>query len=175
MSTTKHIGKRNIGSLKLTGYYPGVIGDIVRLHGAYYHDHWGLDRTFEVEVAQELSDFMHRFDSARDGFWAMTSENGFLRSISLDGNGTRDEGVRLRWFIVHPDAQGLGVGTRLMTEALRFAESKGYKRIFLWTFEGLTSARKLYDRFGFEVVHQERVIEWGRELLHQKMMLCVDE
>ena len=157
-------------SFAITGYYPGVIGDIVGLHGAYYHEHWDLDKTFEVEVARELADFMHRFDDDRDGFWAATSDDGFLGSIALDGTNVQDEGARLRWFIVNPDAQGVGVGTRLMQTALSFAASKGYERLYLWTFEGLKSARKIYDRFGFEVIHQERVVEWGRELLQQKMM-----
>lgn len=159
------------GSFTLTGYYPGVIGEIVGLHGSYYHEHWDFDKTFEVEVAIELAEFMHRFDDDRDGFWVATSDDEFLGSISLDGKTVEDEGVRLRWFIVAPEAQGLGVGTRLMETALSFAAEKGYERVFLWTFEGLTSARKIYDRFGFEVIHQERVVEWGRELLQQKLML----
>jgi len=159
------------GSVTLTGYYPGVIGEIVGLHGAYYHEHWDFDKSFEVEVAMELADFMHRFDSDRDGFWVAKADDGFLGSISLDGKTADDEGVRLRWFIVDPEAQGLGVGSRLMETALSFAAKKKYERVDLWTFEGLTSARKIYDRFGFEVTHQKQVIEWGRELLQQKMVL----
>jgi len=158
-------------SCTIVGYYPGVMGEIIRLHGSYYNEHWNLDKTFEVEVAREFAEFMHRFNDSRDGFWSATSDDVFLGSISLDGSDVQDEGARLRWFIVNPDAQGLGVGTRLMQTALSFAASRGYDRICLWTFEGLKSARKIYDRFGFEVVQQERVIEWGRELLHQKMVL----
>ncbi|MBN1882984.1 MAG: GNAT family N-acetyltransferase [Deltaproteobacteria bacterium] len=166
-------GKQSVQNhhVTITGYYPGVIGEIVKLHGAYYHEHWDLDKTFEVEVARELSDFMCRFDGNRDGFWAATGNDGFLGSISLDARDDRDEGVRLRWFIVRTEAQGLGVGTRLMQTALSHAANKGYGRVYLWTFEGLLSARNMYDRFGFEVIHQERVVEWGRELLQQKMEL----
>lgn len=160
------------GSFTLTGYYPGVIGEIVGLHGSYYHERWDFDITFEVEVAMELAEFMHRFDDDRDGFWIAKAENRFLGSISLDGSKAEDEGARLRWFIVAPEAQGLGVGKRLMEAALSFAGTKHYERVFLWTFEGLTSARKIYDRFGFEVIHQERVVEWGRELLQQKLILA---
>jgi GNAT superfamily N-acetyltransferase len=172
-----HDGKKSLqgGSVTIAGYYPGVIGEIVGLHGAYYHEQWGFDKTFEVEVAGEIADFMEHFDGDRDGFWAASSDGGFLGSLSMDGRGARDEGARLRWFIVRPDAQGLGIGGKLMEEALTFAASKGYGRVYLWTFEGLTSARRIYDRFGFEVIHQERVVEWGRELLQQKMMLRADE
>jgi len=162
-------------SVTISGYYPGVIGEIIGLHGAYYHEHWDLDKTFEVEVARELSEFMHRFDGERDGFWVATADDRFLGSLSLDGREARNEGARLRWFIVHPDAQGLRVGTLLMEEALTFAASKRYYRVYLWTFEGLKSARKIYDRFGFEVIHQERVVEWGRELLQQKMMKTIEQ
>ena len=169
-----HDLERNMkdGSVTLNGYYPGVIGEIVKLHGSYYHEHWDFDITFEVEVAMELAEFMHRFDDGRDGFWAATSDGRFLGSLSLDGSTAQDEGARLRWFIVDPGAQGLGVGTQLMETALSFARAKKYEQIYLWTFEGLTSARKIYDRFGFEVIHQEWMVEWGRELLQQKLMLA---
>lgn len=154
--------------VELVGYYPGVIGKVVELHATYYHEHWGFDISFETQVGRELSEFMANFVPSRDGFWAAMVKKEFAGSIAIDGSRARDEGARLRWFIVAPRFQGHGIGSELIREAMRFCIDVGHERVFLWTFQGLDVARRLYERAGFTMTLEHEVRQWGRLILEQR-------
>ncbi len=50
---------------------------------------------------------------------------------------------------VHPDAQGLGIGARLMSAALDRFRSDGLTDATLWVFEANVAARGFYERLGW--------------------------
>ncbi len=152
----------------LTGYFPGLIGRVVELHASYYHEHWGLDLSFEIQVATELSRFMAAFVPGRDGFWAARCDGEFAGFLAIDGSQAAQEGARLRWFIVAPEFQGRGVGNLLIREGMRFCQEAGHKKVFLWTFEGLDVARRLYEQQGFSLTLQQKVRQWGRLIREQR-------
>jgi GNAT superfamily N-acetyltransferase len=151
----------------LTGYFPGAIGKITELHAKYYHDNWGLDVSFETQVGGELSEFISRFEEHKDGFWVATVAGEFAGSIAIDGKQANVQEARLRWLIVEPAFQGRGIGRLLLKESLDFCKNAGYKRIFLWTFKGLDSARLLYERVGFQLREEHDVKQWGRDITEQ--------
>ena len=157
------------GKIEFRGHYPGVLGRVIALHGDYYHRHWGFDKSFETQVGTELCAFMTRFDERFDFFEAALLEGSFAGAIVIDGQGSADQGARLRWFIVDEGAQGQGVGRLLIERALAFCGRAGHERVFLWTFEGLDPARRLYERAGFLLTEEDRVDQWGvRGLLEQR-------
>jgi len=141
--------------IKLTGYVPGALGRITELHGTYYAAHWDLGLYFEAKVATELAAFLSRFDPAHDGAWFVQVQGTIVGGIFMDGSDADGLGARLRWFILDPAYQGLGLGNRLMTEAITFCQRKSFKRIYLTTFAGLDAARHLYEKFGFKLCHEE--------------------
>lgn len=151
------------------GYIPGSIGRVSELHGVYYHEHWGFGLFFEAKVAAELSEFLRRYDQNRDGFWTLSVNGCVEGAIAMDGiHGENDEGAHLRWFIVSDALRGRGAGHRLMNTALGFCRDRGYKKAFLWTFEGLGAARHLYEKNGFMVVEEHQGTRWGREVKEQR-------
>jgi GNAT superfamily N-acetyltransferase len=162
-------------AIELTGYYPGVSGKIIQLHATYYHVHWGLDITFETQVARELSDFLARFDPAQDGFWVARRNHRFAGSVSIDAEQSGREGVRLRWFIVDPEFQNFGVGATLIDRAIEFCRRAHHRKIFLWTFQGLDAARRLYERRGFRLIAEHSVNQWGTWVNEQKFELDLDK
>lgn len=141
-------------TIAITGYVPGAIGRVVELHGTYYAANWGLGLYFEAKVAAELAELMSRFDPARDGAWFALDGETIVGAIFIDGQNAAGEGARLRWFILDPAYQGHGVGSRLIAEAMNFCRAAGFKRIYLTTFSGLKTARHLYEKHGFRLVHE---------------------
>ncbi|MBF0549980.1 MAG: GNAT family N-acetyltransferase [Deltaproteobacteria bacterium] len=156
---------------ELVGYFPGVVGRIIEEHATYYHQHWGFDISFETQVGRELSEFMCNFKEGRDGFWVAGINNKFAGAVAIDGRQTGDAGVRLRWFIVSPEFQGRRIGLKLLRQAVSFCREAGYKRVFLWTFQGLDQARRLYELAGFRLTEEHAVTQWGTSIVEQKFEL----
>jgi GNAT superfamily N-acetyltransferase len=154
-----------------SGYQPGAIGRIAELHGAYYHRHWDFGLFFEAKVATELAAFLERCDDRRDGFWTVWADGRAEGSIVIDGAHAAAEGAHLRWFIVSETLQGRGAGRRLLETALDFCRRRQYGRVFLWTFEGLHRARRLYESVGFELVRQQEGVQWGATVVEQYFVL----
>ncbi|RJR45377.1 MAG: GNAT family N-acetyltransferase [Desulfobacteraceae bacterium] len=156
------------------GYFPGVLGKVIELHARYYHEHWGLDLSFETQEGRELCDFMSRFREGADLFRAALVDGTFAGAIAIDAGPRPEEGVRLRWFIVDPLFQGKGIGRRLLDEALSFCASAGYRRVYLWTFRGLDAARRLYEGAGFRLAEENEVAQWGQSVREQMFELIRD-
>jgi len=161
--------------IKVVGYFPGVIGRITELHAVYYHRNWGFDLSFETQVGRELSEFIGEYKEGRDGFWTALMDGEFAGSIAIDGRGKKEEGARLRWFIVEPGFHGHGIGIVLIQRALQFCEKAGYPKVFLWTFEGLDAARHIYERAGFRLAEEHVVAQWGQTINEQMFELVFPE
>ncbi len=157
-----------------TGYVPGLIGDITRLHALYYYENWGFHINFETQVATELSQFCLRLNPGTDGLWSSYIDGNFVGSVAIDGSLGESQGARLRWFIVTPEFQGTGIGRVLLKEAIDFCHEKGLPRVFLWTFKGLEAARLLYERVGFTVVEEHPFDGWGGDIIEQKFELNLE-
>jgi len=163
-----------LSDIQLSRYFPGAVGKIIDLHATYYHDNWGFNGTFETQVGRELSEFISEYKENRDGFWVATVGGRFAGSIAIDGRGSTNQGVRLRWLIVAPKFQGLGIGGVLLSKALGFCKDAGYKRIYLWTFKGLEAARVLYERAGFRLCEEHVVDQWGASITEQMFEIYLE-
>ncbi len=150
-----------------TGYIPGAIGRIVELHGTYYAERWNLGLFFEAKAATEIATFLQDFDPAKDGLWLALQNRHIVGSVAIVGREAKEQGARLRWFILAPEAQGQGIGNRLMREAMNFCERQHFQRVYLTTFAGLDAARHLYEKWGFHLCKEGKDAHWGSVLIEQ--------
>jgi GNAT superfamily N-acetyltransferase len=154
-----------------SGYVPGAIGRITELHATYYSKNWNFRLYFEAKVATGISEFLNRFDPDRDGFWLALLDGEIIGSIVIDGIKADSDGAHLRWFIVDPDYAGKGIGGLLIDEALEFCRKLNYRRVYLWTFQGLDPARHLYEKNGFKMCKEHEDTQWGVSVLEQMFEL----
>ncbi|ROT33109.1 helix-turn-helix domain-containing GNAT family N-acetyltransferase [Micromonospora sp. HM5-17] len=144
---------------------PGDAGWVVHRHGARYAEEYGWDDSFEALVARIVADYLTDRDPRRENAWI----------AELDGEPVgcvfcvrRDDAVaQLRLLLVEPHARGLGIGSRLVDECLRFARAAGYREIMLWTNDVLTDARRIYEKAGFELRDQAPHHSFGHDLVEQ--------
>ena len=157
--------------LKITYYQPGAIGRITEMHSLFYSKYYKFGLFFESKVATELAEFLNRFNSSKDGFWIAILKNKIIGSIAIDGIASENDGMHLRWFIVEPKYHRQGIGTILIKMAIDFCRTIQTKFVYLWTFSDLIAARHLYEKFGFNIVHEQEGTTWGVQVKEQLFVL----
>ncbi len=151
-------------SVVLRSPEPGDLGWVVERHGTRYAAEYGWDSTFEALVARIVADFAERRDTAREAAWIAELDGDRVGCVFCTAGGEAGT-AQLRLLLVEPSARGLGVGTRLVDECLRFAKRSGYGRITLWTNDVLHAARRIYQRAGFRRDRIEPHHSFGHDLV----------
>ncbi len=144
---------------------PGDIGWIIHRHGVLYAEEYGWEASFEGLVAEIAGRFIRSFDPKLEHCWIAERDDEVVGSIFLVRKSARV--AQLRLLYVEPSTRGLGIGRRLVDECIAFAKAKGYRTMTLWTNSVLTSARKIYQAAGFELVKEERHRSFGKDLVGQ--------
>ena len=150
---------------------PGDIGYVTYLHGILYAQEYGWDHTFDGYVAHGLAEFVQSFDPARDRVWIAETDDRIVGSIGIVGRS--DEEAQLRWFLVHSDCRGRGLGHSLLEEALQFCRDRGFESVFLWTVEDLKAAAHLYRSVGFRRTERKTHRIWGSMITEERYDLVL--
>ncbi len=149
----------------LRTHQPGDLGWVIHRHGALYAEEHGWDERFEALVARIAADFIDHFDPKRERCWIAERDGEIVGSVLLVKKDSRT--AQLRLLLVEPKARGLGIGTRLLSECIRFGSFASYKKITLWTNDVLTPARRLYETAGFRLVEETPHNRFGKDMLGQ--------
>ncbi|WP_067929715.1 bifunctional helix-turn-helix transcriptional regulator/GNAT family N-acetyltransferase [Alicyclobacillus shizuokensis] len=142
---------------------PGDMGWIVHRHGVLYAQEYGWDERFEALVAQIAADFINNHNPARERGWIAEMNGEIVGSVFVTKDS--DTVAKLRLLLVEPKARGLGLGNRLVKEAIRFAQRSGYRKMMLWTNSVLKAARHIYEKHGFKLVKEEEHHSFGHDLV----------
>lgn len=151
------------------GLQPGDIGDMIRLHGILYAQEYQYDLAFETYVTQTLYEFMQTYDPARDRVWLAHCYGELTGMIAIIGKG---RGVaQLRWFLLRPEFRGMGLGKKLMGEAMAFCRQQNFRSVYLLTTHQQTTAGNMYTKAGFVKTASTPQRIWGQDLYEERYEL----
>jgi DNA-binding MarR family transcriptional regulator/GNAT superfamily N-acetyltransferase len=152
-------------SFVLRPFAVGDFGWVIHRHGVLYAQEYGWDETFEALVARIVAGYIENRDPQRENAWIAEVDGERAGCVFCV---RREETIaQLRLLLIEPSARGMGIGTRLVEECLRFARRAGYERIMLWTNDVLEDARRIYERAGFELVEEGSHHSFGHDLVEQ--------
>jgi DNA-binding MarR family transcriptional regulator/predicted GNAT family acetyltransferase len=158
-------------AVALRTHRPGDIGWVVSAHGRLYAQDYGWDDSFEALVAEIAAGFLRDFRPERER--CFIAEVGGAPAGSAFVVRESGEVAKLRLVLVESWAQGLGLGKRLVREAIGFARAAGYRRMTLWTNDILHAARAIYVAEGFRLVAEEKHHSFGKDLVGQNWELAL--
>ncbi|MCY1007720.1 GNAT family N-acetyltransferase [Nannocystis pusilla] len=157
----------------MADYPPGLVGAVAELFGRCMTASHGTDWRVDVMIAEGQCEFFRRFDPARDRVWVARLDGRICGALTIDGPRPEAgrEAARLRFFILDEATRGLGLGRRMVADAMAFCRERGYSRVYLTTLPGLDAARRLYEAQGFRLIgqddppfcggdHGEQTFEW---------------
>jgi GNAT superfamily N-acetyltransferase len=138
----------------------------INRHRELYAAEYGFGTGFTDYVEKYVRKFDEHHDADKENIW-IAEEGG--RPVGMIAIVKADEAAaQLRWFLIEPEARGLGLGYMLMNTVMDFCREKGYRHIFLWTVNILGAARKLYGSFGFRLTETKPNDSWGKELVEER-------
>ncbi len=145
---------------------PGDIGYIIHLHGAIYGNEYHFSTDFEKYVIKTFYDFLEKYSPKNDRIWMAEYNNKIVGCVAIVHQ--PNEEAQLRWFLLDPAFRGLGIGKKLLTEAIDFCKEKKFKNVFLLTTNLQDKALQMYKMMGFELTQSEEVEEWGKTFFEER-------
>lgn len=130
-----------------------TISNILRDAFTVYREFY-TPQAFAV-VTPGADEILKRFDEGPQ--WIAEVDGKVVGTVSMI---TEPEGLYIRSMAVSPDAQGRGVGHKLMHAVDDFAVGTDIERVFLYTTYFVPGARDLYEKHGFEWVRDTTADEW---------------
>ncbi len=147
----------------------GDISAVTQRTIASASEEFGFNGACEVMLLQRASDFVANFEAERDCSW-IAERDGVVVGAALVKRDTLQT-ARLMMLHVESRARGIGIGRRLIAEAINFVTRAGYKTLELGLFDVMKSARFLAHGAGFRHADESAHTLFGQSLQQQTWQL----
>lgn len=117
------------------------------------------------------ANFLENYSPQKDRLWLAESKGKIIGAIAIVGHSSIK--AQLRWFIIHPEFRGVGLGKSLLNEALKYCREKGYKQIFLETTGEQKTSINMYVKAGFKKTAEGENKAWGKALVEERYELVL--
>jgi DNA-binding MarR family transcriptional regulator/N-acetylglutamate synthase-like GNAT family acetyltransferase len=153
-------------------FQPGDVGYLIYMHGELYARETGYNQEFEAYVCKTFYEFLQRFDTSKDRIFLATFDEQIIGAVAILGHSRYL--AQLRWLLVHPDFRDLGLGKKLVEDAIAFCKEKQYSKVYLLTTNQQTTAIKLYLAAGFRKTGEKNERMWGQDLYEERYDLDLE-
>ncbi|MGB7207552.1 MAG: GNAT family N-acetyltransferase [Pyrinomonadaceae bacterium] len=130
-----------------------AISEVIREAFGVYREEY-TPEAFEV-VTPPPDEIRARFDEGPQ--WVATLDGEIVGTVSVT---VEDERLYIRSMAVRPQAQGHGIGHKLLDAIDEHANGTDFERIFLYTTNFSAGAKELYEKHGFKWVRDTTANEW---------------
>lgn len=140
----------------------GDLAYIAHRQSVLYDSEYGFGNAYEAVISQVVADYIDDYDHALEKCWIAERDGKIVGSIFCVNAG--DGVAKLRLLYVDPVARGMGLGSSLIEQVIKFARKKHYKKLEFWTVDCLDAALHLYTKAGFEHVSSQPYADFGSHL-----------
>ncbi len=111
---------------------------IIENHYAKYGDHVNLDF-----YDADLKDIEKNYFAQGGYFWVAEQESAIIGTCVVVPDGKKN--IELKRLYVVDYQQDNGIGSKLFDTAVAFARENNFKKLFLWTDDRYSKAKKFYE------------------------------
>jgi GNAT superfamily N-acetyltransferase len=97
----------------------------------------------------------------RSRAWLAKRDQGVIGSVLICE--LPDNIAQLRLLFADKSVRGSGLGRWLTEDSIQYCREAGFKRVVLWTVDGLARAISIYQSLGFKLTEEKTQSVWGRE------------
>lgn len=120
---------------------------------------------YESVVVGAALHFLERFDAERECVWIAERSGVAVGSVFVRHVG--DGVAELQLLHVESQARGIGIGRRMIAEAIEFATRAGYATLQLEMYDVMKTARLLFHGAGFRHVSETTDTRFGKPVQRQ--------
>jgi GNAT superfamily N-acetyltransferase len=142
-------------------FEPGDLGQLVLIHGLQNYQDYGFSPVHEAYCARIASDFMLNETPRRSKAWLAKKGDQVVGSVLICE--LPDDIAQLRLLFADKSIRGSGLGRWLVEDSVQYCREAGFRKVFLWTVDGLGRAISIYKSLGFEQTEEKIQFAWGRE------------
>ena len=137
--------KFNNSNIRVQEYDTKFDKDFFVLNKAWIEKSWILEESDKKDLLNPKK----IIDNGGQVFFAVEKQSAIGTVAMIKSS---DHKFELAKMTVKEDYRGKGIANMLMDQCLDFAKQKNTKEIFLISNDSLTTARNLYDKYGFKEV-----------------------